>query len=156
MVAELRDRKAHLIKELEYIDIALTALEKAWSIDSCLAKDDAVVNQFAAEQTARPNATSELKGLSYADAAERVLQRVTDRRALSTNTLMLRMETGGKKVQSKDPYRTLYRSLLKDVRFIRVEGKWALTEWYPPASEPDLNIGEREAEKENRKKASVN
>jgi hypothetical protein len=155
MVSELRDRKEHLLKELEYIDIALTALEKAWQIDACLATDDAVVNQIAAQIPTR-NTAAELKGISYSDAAERVLQRIANRRAIATRTLMARMEAGGKKVRGKDPYRILYRTLMKDARFTRVEGKWALSEWYPPADAPVPNVGEREAAKENAKKQTVN
>jgi hypothetical protein len=147
MVAELRDRKAHLEKELEYINIALEALEKAWTIDACLTNDDAIVNNFTTEKPS-PARPVEANGLSYADAAERVLERVTDHRAISTRTLIMRLGVAGKRVKGKDPYRTLYRTLQKDRRFVRIEGKWALADWYPSAPPPPLNEGEKKAKDE--------
>jgi hypothetical protein len=155
MVAQLKDRKRHLEQELELLNVALEALERAWSIDACLAKDDAIVNQMASEahrgtQTQR----AELAGLSYADAAERVLDRVADRRPLGTRTLIRRLALGGKKVAGKDPYRTLYRTLLKDQRFARIEGKWALTDWYPAPAPPPLNSGEKAAKDSQQKRVN--
>src|SRR5262245_7666258 len=108
MVAQLRDRKQHLEDELQLIVVALEALEKAWSIDACLAKDDALVNKLTSDPPVRPS--NELRGLSYADAAERILQR-GERSPVATRTLILRVETAGRKVKGKDPYRILYRSL---------------------------------------------
>src|SRR5262245_46490027 len=113
MVAQLKDRKEHLEKELELINVALDALLKAWSIDSCLAKDDAVVNEMA-QAHRRHQPSPELRDLSYGDAVEQLLKRVQDRREIGTRTLILRLGVEGKKVQGKDPYRTIYRTLLKD------------------------------------------
>jgi hypothetical protein len=166
MVAQLKDRKRHLEKELELISVALEALMKAWTIDACLAKDDAIVNQMAREaqrqlsppQPQQPPQTShaahvspELRDLSYADAVERLLLKVRDRREVGTRTLILRLGVEGKKVLGKDPYRTLYRTLLKDERFVRINGKWALAEWFPPAAPPSLNAGEKLARDEDPK-----
>jgi hypothetical protein len=144
MVAQLRDRKRHLEEELALLSVALEALEKAWSIDVCIAKDDAIVNQLTADTHVRPSA--ELRGLSYADATERVLQR-GERLPVGTRILIRKLEVAGKRVKGKDPYRILYRSLEKDSRFKRVEGKWALSEWYPPPVAPPLNEAEKAAKK---------
>jgi hypothetical protein len=162
MVGQLRDRKEHLEKELDLLNVALAALTKAWSIDACLAKDDAIVNEMAREaltQRQPPQAlpprhgtAPELRDLSYSEAVARLLARVQDRREVSTRTLIMRLAVEGKKVQGKDPYRTLYRTLLKDERFIRVNGKWALAEWYPPDSQPYKTVGERLAFEENQQK----
>jgi hypothetical protein len=154
MVAQLKDRKEHLEHELELISVALDALMKAWSIDACLAKDDAFINEMAKESQSpkQQQPAAELRNLSYADAAERVLSRVRDRRETATRTLIYRLGVEGKKVQGKDPYRTLYRTLLKDQRFIRVHGKWALAEWFPPAGPVSLNAGEKLAVAEDGKK----
>jgi hypothetical protein len=156
MVAQLKDRKEHLQKELELIEVALDALLKAWSIDACLAKDDAVVNAMTREVHRQHQPQTELRDLGYADAVERLLSRVLDKREIGTRTLIMRLGVEGKKVQGKDPYRTLYRTLLKDDRFVRVNGKWALADWYPPA-EPILTSGERRAAlEEDAKKERVN
>jgi hypothetical protein len=149
MVAQLRDRKQHLEDEIQLIVVALEALEKAWSIDACLAKDDAMINQLAADAHVRPS--NDVRGLSYADAAERILQR-GERVPVATRTLILRIETAGRKVKGKDPYRILYRSLEKDARFTRVSGKWALSEWYPPNLPAGLNHAEKAAEKDSEQK----
>jgi hypothetical protein len=155
MVAQLKDRKEHLEQELELINVALDALQKAWSIDACLAKDDALVNRLTSEAP-RQHQPNELRDLGYADAAERVLARIADHRAIGTRTVILRLSVAGKRVQGKDPYRTLYRTLLKDDRFVRVNGKWALAEWFPSAPLPSLNTGEKAAENEARKKERIN
>src|ERR1700733_1544548 len=120
MVAQLRDRKQHLEQELELLNVALEALKKAWTIDACLATDDAMVNRLASGSQAKPQLPAELKGLSYADASERILARVTDRRAIGTRTIIRQLDIAGKRVKGKDPYRTLYRTLLKDSRFVRI------------------------------------
>lgn len=160
MVAQLKDRKDHLEKELELINVALDALTKAWTIDACLAKDDALVNEMTreAQQQNQPSEmhrqhqpAAELRDLSYADAVERLLSRVRERREIGTRTLILRLGVEGKKVQGKEPYRTLYRTLLKDERFVRINGKWALAEWFPPTATPSLNAGEKMARDEDPK-----
>lgn len=161
IVSQLKDRKEHLEKELELINVALDALSKAWTIDACLAKDDAIVNEMArdAQRQHRPSEvhqqhqpSTELRDLGYADAVERLLLRIRDRREIGTRTLILRLGVEGKKVLGKDPYRTLYRTLLKDDRFVRINGKWALAEWFPPVATPPLNTGEKLAFEENAKK----
>lgn len=160
MVAQIKERKDRLEKELELINVALDALTKAWTIDACLAQDDALVNQMTREaqrqnqpyEVHRQHQTAaELRDLSYASAVERLLSRVRDRREIGTRTLILRLGVEGKKVQGKDPYRTLYRTLLKDERFVRINGKWALAEWFPPAAPPSLNAGETMARDEDAK-----
>jgi hypothetical protein len=162
MVAQLRDRKQHLEQELELIKVALEALEKAWSIDACLATDDAVVNKLTSDaqrfaQVAHDaQSVPEFAGLSYGDAAERLLSRISDRRPLGTRTIIRRLDLGGKKVKGQDPYRTLYRTLLKDARFVRIEGKWALADWYPARLAPGPNNGEKAAAKDAEERKRVN
>src|SRR5690349_8691040 len=39
MVTRLREHRRHLVEEIELIDVALDALQKAWSIDAGLAKN---------------------------------------------------------------------------------------------------------------------
>ena len=73
---------------------------------------------------------------------------MADRRALGTRTLIMRLEVAGKRVKGKVPYRTLYRTLQKDPRFVRIEGKWALAEWYPPPPPVALNEAEKNAKSE--------
>lgn len=156
MVAQLRERKGHLEKELELINVALDALMKVWGIDMCLAKDDALVNEMTREvHRQHQTPAAELRDLGYADAVERLLSRMKEHREIGTRTIIQRLGVEGKKVKGKDPYRTLYRTLLKDDRFLRVNGKWALAEWYPPAA-PALNGGEILAQEDAKKKDRVN
>jgi DNA-directed RNA polymerase delta subunit len=51
---------------------------------------------------------------------------------------MLRLRRFGKPVEGKDPYRTLYRSLKKDSRFISISGRWSLRDWFAVSDEPAL------------------
>jgi len=116
LLDQLFERRQALRTELEGVETAIVAVSRLRS----------ATNGSAAVAAVQ---TLDLSQMTYADAAEAVLKRA-GRHPMTTRMLMRRMELGGRSVNGKNAYRVLYRTLMKNVRFKNVGGRWALDEWY--------------------------
>lgn len=134
----MRARRAQAIEEVNALNVAIAALEHAHASQLALGRAAAIPGGTIVPQ--------EFTGLTYADAVEVALNRA-NRQPLSTNLLLRRLEAGGRPVQGKRPYKTLYRTLEKDKRFKQVQGAWALAEWYEELDE-DEPCGNEDSEGE--------
>jgi hypothetical protein len=85
-----------------------------------------------------PIQEGEFSRMSYAEAARIILRRAGG--PLTTRELEALLEGGGRKVQGRDPYRLLYRTLMKHSAFRVHGGRWALGEW-DKKGENDLLTG---------------
>ncbi|HZR24154.1 MAG TPA: hypothetical protein VFA59_11235 [Vicinamibacterales bacterium] len=82
---------------------------------------------------------NEFQNLSYADACLAILRRGGF--PITTRNLLPLLADGGKAVQGQDPYRVLYRSLMKHPAFKSTGGFWELVEWTEPNKGDLLTTG---------------
>ena len=116
MLDELAKRRQELAAELEQVDGAMAAVAGLRSDESGL--------------SAAPRSPASYKDMSYAAATRAALERA-NREPLTTKVLLRRLAAGGRPVGGADPYRILYRALMKNKMFKNVGGRWALADWYP-------------------------
>jgi hypothetical protein len=117
LLQELRQRRAELRAELERVESAIATVASLTSGTEPESEKPRVLARGAHDMT-------------YAEAVESILMQ-SDRQPASTKVLLRRLEAVGKPVKGRDPYRILYRSLMKNPKFENVGGQWALAEWYP-------------------------
>jgi len=118
LTAEVK-RLARLIRELEQLP---TSINDPYAAVSALPSEAPAEGPPAI--AIRP---SEFARMSYAQASRVIIRRVNQ--SLSTSELLRFLEAGDRAVRGKDPYRTLYRTLMKHSAFKNVDKKWTLTDW---------------------------
>ncbi len=118
-------RLTHLIHELEALPASV--IGPYASVTPAAQELPSHISQSVLAPTEPPLvvfAKNELERMSYGQAAKVVLKKV--RRPLSTIEMLNMLRAGGREVQGNDPYRTLYRTLMKHASFKNIDRKWTL------------------------------